>query len=922
MLQWMPRPGRRKATRRGSGWPRSGPALESLESRELLTLTPQTALGLGLGVNPNLALPSVSVAIDDTGATYLAGTFTSQGPNSTTTAVNFNPKGTAVTRTSQANSNDIFVAKYNASGVLDWVQTFGDTGSDAATGVAIANGKVFVSGEFTGNIDFDPGAGTQNLTTGGVNRFDGFVLSLNDSDGSFSYVSQIAGGMAAGVENLPVAIAADSSGNAYVTGSALGTVTFGSLSPFTTRTSPSGTGNEVETFVAKLNTTGTFLWADHFTGSGTTSASGQGKGIAVDSGGNVVTTGRFSGSVNFYPNGGTSVLTTAGGFPDVFISKLDSGGHFVWAKQVGGSDFDVGEGVGVDSSNNVFVTGKYTSPKGPNGRPFPIDFDPGSGSLLLTSPQAEVSDLFTLKLDGNGNFQWVRTLNINNDPSEPGRGAIAVMPDGTSYTTGSFLNYGRGNDVVLFQLSSTGTFLGLTTGGSTANDVSQGIAVNSNGRVAISGQALGTATIAGTTLPSTADTFLALYDSNTNHVQVQGDYDGDGKTDPTVFDPRTSTFYISRSSLGNIPDQFGQGSYFGGNPIPIPADYDGDGRTDPSVFDLRTATSYLSRSALGNVPIQFGQGTLFGGHPIPIPADYDGDGKTDVAVFEPSTSTTYIAGTKEGNVAVQFGQGTLFGGHPIPIPADYDGDGKTDVAVFEPSTSTTYIAGTKEGNVAVQFGQGTNFGGNPTPVPADYDGDGKTDVAVFEPSTSTTYIAGTKEGNVAVQFGQGTLFGGHPIPIPADYDGDGKTDVAVFEPSTSTTYIAGTKEGNVAVQFGQGTNFGGNPIARAGRLRRRRPCGCGSLRAEHGHLCIGPLGSRQHPEAVWPGHPLRWPADPAAAAAGPPVFADGPQRYLRSNSRNRSLAIGRRADSRRTDSIRQRSALRLRPTVTVPGDPG
>ncbi len=290
-----------------------------------------------------------------------------------------------------------------------------------------------------------------------------------------------------------------------------------------------------------------------------------------------------------------------------------------------------------------------------------------------------------------------------------------------------------------------------------------------------------------------------------------GDYDGDGISDPVVFEPSTSTFYLALSALGNRSLQFGIGSLFGGSPVPVPADYDGDGKLDPAVFEPSTATFYLARSSAGNVSRQFGIGALYGGSPVPVVADYDGDGKADPAVFEPSTSTFYLARTSLGNTARQFGIGSLYGGSPAPVPGDYDGDGKADPAVFEPSTSTFYLTRSSAGNAARQFGIGLNFGGSPMPVPADYDGDGKLDPAVFEPSTATFYLARSSAGNRAVQFGIGTRFGGTPTPIPGDYDGDGLADAAVFEPSTSTFYVAGSSAGNAARQFGIGHTFGGSP---------------------------------------------------------------------------------------------------------------
>jgi hypothetical protein len=98
-------------------------------------------------------------------------------------------------------------------------------------------------------------------------------------------------------------------------------------------------------------------------------------GIAVDSSGNVYTTGRFHGTVDFDPGAGTKNLTSAGS-DDIFVSKLDSVGNFVWAISMGGSNSDQGRGISVDSSGNVYTTGAFQGTS---------DFDPGAGTANLTS---------------------------------------------------------------------------------------------------------------------------------------------------------------------------------------------------------------------------------------------------------------------------------------------------------------------------------------------------------------------------------------------------------------------------------------------------------------------------------------------------------------------------------------------------------
>src|SRR3990170_2655498 len=97
---------------------------------------------------------------------------------------------------------------------------------------------------------------------------------------------------------------------------------------------------------------GDLVWARQLGGIG----SDDGFGVAVDGSGAVYVTGRFNGTADFDPGGGTLNLTSAGA-ADVFVWKLDAAGGLVWARQLGGTDNDYGSGITVDGSGTVYVTG-------------------------------------------------------------------------------------------------------------------------------------------------------------------------------------------------------------------------------------------------------------------------------------------------------------------------------------------------------------------------------------------------------------------------------------------------------------------------------------------------------------------------------------------------------------------------------------
>ena len=259
---------------------------------------------------------ATGVAVDGSGNVYTTGYFWG--------TADFDP-GAGTFNLTSAGGFDIFVLKLDSDGDFVWAKQMGGAdSSEFAHGVAVdGSDNVYTAGLFQGTVDFDPGAGTLNLT---ADFFDMFVSKL-DSDGNFVWAKQMGG---AGFE-IAFGVAVDGSGNVYTTGSFVLTADFDPGAGTFNLTSAGGT----DAFVSKLDSDGDFIWAKQMGGASPDEPKG---GVAVDDSGNVYTTGQFHGTADFDPGPGTFNLTASGTSHDIFVSKLNKDGDFVWAKQMGGGE--------------------------------------------------------------------------------------------------------------------------------------------------------------------------------------------------------------------------------------------------------------------------------------------------------------------------------------------------------------------------------------------------------------------------------------------------------------------------------------------------------------------------------------------------------------------------------------------------------
>jgi predicted outer membrane repeat protein len=260
-------------------------------------------------------------------------------------------------------------------------------------------------------------------------------------------------------------------------------------------------------------------------------------------------------------------------------------------------------------------------------------------------------------------------------------------------------------------------------------------------------------------------------------VSAEGDVDGDGPADLSVYHPATGNWHVLFSAGVRWTLPWGWSAT-----LPVPADYNGDGMLDFAVYHPATGNWHIQESGAAQSRIvQFGWSAT-----VPVPGDYDGDGQADQAVFHPAGGRWYFICTAAGRYSVQWGWATT-----IPVPADYDGDGATDIAVYHPPSGLWQILKSSTGG-AIQKKWGWS---SALPVPADYDGDGQADIAVFHRATGKWYISYSGGGSWTKAFGWAAT-----IPVAADYDGDGVADLAVYHPATGNWHILKSTTGGTLVK--------------------------------------------------------------------------------------------------------------------------
>lgn len=352
-----------------------------------------------------LADNSYDIAVDASGNVYTTGSFQSiEG------GMDADPSPSGFYGISSAGSTDIFIHKLNASGNFVWAKRMGSTQADVAKSIALdATGNVYTTGTYNSQVDFDPGAGTFNLSSGQNGPV--FISKLSAA-GDLVWAKAYAA-------DEGNAITIDNKGNVLVTG-IIPVNSSGDFDPGPGIVLLDGSNGK--NYISKFSSTGNLIWAKQV---GTPTGSSQaGTGdVTTDTVGNVYAVGSYSSTGDFDPGPGTYTLGI-NSLQQVFILKLDDYGNFIWARGISGGGNAFGRGIALGNSMAVYTTGSFRSA---------TDFDPGPG---VTSFTGNSDDIFIHKMSQpictDPPAAGTATANINAPAACSGNGVVLSLLGNTT----------------------------------------------------------------------------------------------------------------------------------------------------------------------------------------------------------------------------------------------------------------------------------------------------------------------------------------------------------------------------------------------------------------------------------------------------------------------------------------------------------
>jgi gliding motility-associated-like protein len=711
---------------------------------------------------------------------------------------------------------DVFISKLDANGNFVWAKSMGGSGSDEGMGIQLdALGNVYIAGSYAYTVDFDPNAGTFNLTSP---DFDAIFIAKYDSNGNLVWAKSIDGKYNQEAYNL----ALDAAGNVYTTGRLYGTpadnVDF-DPGPGVFNLAP----DQNAFFVSKLDANGNFVWAKLIEGD-------YGQDIAFDASSNVYVTGKFVGKTDFDPNAGVFNLTSAAGPGDIYVLKLTSSGDFVWVKQMGGTGFTTfsgnenrGYGITIDPGGNVLTTGVFAGTG---------DFDPGSGIFTVTSNSTSYPNAFISKLDTDGNFIWATS--VGSAFTEEYGVSITTDASGNIYAAGKYagtcdfdpsacvFNLTGATSGYIWKLSlgtaipaptitsftpSTGP-IGSTvviTGTNFSSTPANNLVTFFNNRTATI--TTSTPTSITTTVPASAATGKISVTVNCMIVQSATNFTVGAATLPTItsFTPTSglvgttvtvtgtnfsstpanntvkfngTTATVTASTATSITTTVPAGATTGAITVTVAGNTATSATNFTVTVPLPTITSFTPTSGSVNTSVTI-TGTNFSTTPANNTVKFNGTTSVVTASTTTSITTTVPAGATIGKISV------TVGGNTATSTNDF-----TVTTVSSPTiTSFTPTSGPVNTTVTIT---GTNFSTTPASNTVKFNGTTAVVTASTATSITTTVPTGATTGKISVTVGGNTATSTNDFTVTTA----SSPTIASFTPTSgpvnTTVIITGT----------------------------------------------------------------------------------------------------------------------------------
>ncbi len=351
--------------------------------------------------NIGLVCEPTAMGIDNSGNIYVAGYLGGSGENS----MQFDPAGKVKT-IKGFSSYDAFLAKYDRNGNYIWAFALGN--SETGTNESIndisveKNGDIFITGYFSGKVDFNPDKKSENIIQSLGNNKNLFFAKYS-SNGVYRWAIPLNLNTHNPDLELKASIVSDLVGGCYLSGNFRDTANF---DPASNNGKMLISKAETDVFVAHYKINSHLDWLISIEGDGRDLTKSGNLRLSQD--GNLYLTGNFIGNADFHPGLIKQVLTSDS-TEDMFLSSYRTNGDLRWAFNIK-SDFCKPNKIDFDSAGNIVVAGYFYGG---------AKFDSENDSLLFESnSKINASDIFIAKYSNEGKFIQETNFGIDSAMSE------------------------------------------------------------------------------------------------------------------------------------------------------------------------------------------------------------------------------------------------------------------------------------------------------------------------------------------------------------------------------------------------------------------------------------------------------------------------------------------------------------------------